>query len=274
MGAQNTDGDPISLRGLAVETAQMLRFYSSLPIPRLPFEDDAHAAPDFARSVRMLPLAGLIIACPALIAMQCLALLWLPAALISIAAVGATMLATGALHEDGLADTADGLGGGNTIERRLQIMRDSAIGTYGAAALIVAITTKLVCLTTLIDRQGLHGAMLVFGVAAMMSRVAALIPLWNLRPAREDGRSRSVGKPSTGAMLAAALIVLFAAMGMLHDFGLVKIGIALGGAAWIAFCMAGLAKRRLGGHTGDIVGATQQIAECVFLVLMNASWDR
>src|SRR4051812_16406568 len=116
---------------VTVDIAHCLRFYSRLPVPALPWEQNAHALPDFRRLVRVLPVAGLILGILPALALACACGLslgpWLAAAL----AVTTATVTTGAFHEDGLADTADSFGG-STRERRLEIMRDSRIGSFGA----------------------------------------------------------------------------------------------------------------------------------------------
>jgi len=121
-------------RGLLPDLAACLRFYSRLPVPRLHGEGDIHAAPDFRTAPRMLPLAGLILALPAALTLLAARGLGLGPFLAAALALTVMVLVTGALHEDGLADLADGCGGA-TRERRLEIMRDSRLGSYGAIAL-------------------------------------------------------------------------------------------------------------------------------------------
>ena len=128
-----------------------MRFYSRLPVPALPWEQDAHALPNFPRLVRVIPLAGLLLGLvPAAAMIVALALdlgPWLSAML----AVAAMVLATGALHEDGLADVADSFGA-TTRDRRLEIMRDSRIGSFGAAALFLALALRIGALAEIVSR--------------------------------------------------------------------------------------------------------------------------
>lgn len=171
---------------------------------------------------------------------------------------------TGALHEDGLADTADGLFGGWTVERRLEIMKDSRIGTFGAVALMFATLAKWSALTALMESGPVWAALIAVGA---LSRVPMAVMMAALPNARDRGLSRSMGQPSAGtAALAAAL-------------GLVLALIAVGSAAptillvsALAALALGLAARaRIGGQTGDILGASQQLAEIAAFGVLAAA---
>src|SRR3712207_5798901 len=182
-------------RAIAVDLAHCVRFYSRLPVPALPWEQDAHALPSFPRLVRMIPIAGLLLGLlPA--AMFGLALgldlgPWLAAAL----SVAAMVLTTGALHEDGLADTADSIGG-TTREKRLEIMRDSRIGSFGASALFLALALRIGALAAIAPRIESGAVIAAILIVAALSRTAGLMPLGFLPPARRDGMSKAVGQPA------------------------------------------------------------------------------
>lgn len=178
-------------------------------------------------------------------------------------ALGAMMLATGGLHEDGLADTADGMWGARTPQRRLEIMRDSRVGTYGILALIVVTGLRWQALAILADA----GNLALFGgvvAAAMVSRAPMALIMTAIPPARSDGLSKLVGRPPawagwSGVALAAlcAALVCVTALPVLVVLAPIP-GLVLGL----------LAKRRLGGQTGDILGATQQVTEAVVLCVL------
>ncbi len=247
----------------------MVRFYSRLPVPRLPFEADAHAPPDFRRAPRMLPLAGLLIGLPGALVLALGTALGLPPLVAAALAVAASTLATGAFHEDGLADTFDGLGGGWTPERRLEIMRDSRIGSYGGAALMLALIARVACLAALAERGGMLTAAVMLAGAAL-SRPIALLPLALLPPARPDGASAQVGRPSreiVALSIAVGLLLagLVAALGGAPVPGAI-LGFAIGlVAAWI---LTRWSARAIGGQTGDVAGACQQLAEVAIYVGM------
>nr|USU33398.1 adenosylcobinamide-GDP ribazoletransferase [Methylobacterium sp. OTU13CASTA1] len=246
---------------LAYDGAACLRFYSRLPVPALPGEGDPHAAPDFTRAPRMLPLAGLVLALPGGLVLLAAWGLGLGPFLAATLAVATGVLITGALHEDGLADVADGFGGGTTRKRRLEIMRDSRIGAYGGVALVLALALRIGALATLLDRTG-SGAALALVLAAALSRTAALAPMVLLVPARRDGAAASVGRPGRPAVaIAGALALTLALLGGLLGLpvGGVLLMLLLSGLG--ALAVTALARRRIGGQTGDVIGACQQVAE-------------
>ncbi len=253
------------------DLAACLRFYSRLPVPQLPGEPDPHRAPDFTRLPRMLPLAGAILALPAAMTLSAAWLAGLGPFLSATLAVAIMAAATGGLHEDGLADFADGLGAGGDRTRMLAIMRDSRIGSYGALVLVLALALRIGALATLLDRLGLPAAAALV-VAAALSRVAALAPMALLPPARSDGLSATAGRPQGASLALAAALGLVLAIAAL-SFGLPLSGtvamIVLGAFATLA--VTGLARNRLGGQTGDVIGACQQAAEIAALLGLVAA---
>jgi adenosylcobinamide-GDP ribazoletransferase len=252
-----------------VEVAQCIRFYSRLPVPPLPGEGDPHAVPDFTRIPRALPLAGAVIGLVGFAALALAMALRLPTAAAAAVAVAALVLATGAFHEDGLADTADGFGGGRTVQRRLEIMSDSRVGTYGATAIGLSLLLRVTLVAAVADRLGAGAACLALVAVASASRVVALAPLWLLPPAKPDGRSASVGRPSDTTMAtAAALAVGIALLLLTPAFGLPRAGVALIVCALSAWPVLTLSRRLIGGQTGDVAGATQQVAEIAMLAVL------
>ena len=185
---------------------------------------------------------------------------WLAAAL----AVGAAVLITRALHEDGLADTADGLGPyGLETPRRLEIMRDSRNGTFGVLALALSTLIKVACLAQFGGGTGL--AVLI--AAHAMSRAVLAYPLLAFSPVRSDGLGVLAGKPNdTDVWLAIGLGAAIAFVFLVGKgfFVALLAPIAAIAAAWIA---ARWIAERIGGYTGDTLGAVQQKAEIVFLVV-------
>lgn len=254
-------------QALAVDLAHCLRFYSRLPVPALPFERDAHALPDFQRLVRVLPVAGLILGLLPAFVFALALFLDLGSFLAATLAVAVTVIITGAFHEDGLADTADSFGG-STRERRLEIMRDSRIGSFGAAALFLGLALRIGALAMVASRTDwLAGVAAILAIAAL-SRTAGLMPLTFLPPARADGAARAVGQPSSDSFWFAAGLagIIALALGLLA-------GIPFGGMILMLLLsvlsgwgMMQLSLRHLGGQTGDIAGATQQAAEIAALI--------
>jgi adenosylcobinamide-GDP ribazoletransferase len=171
---------------------------------------------------------------------------------------------TGMLHEDGLADTFDGLLGGRDPAQRLEIMRDSRIGAFGALALVLAILMRWSAIVVLL---AMPFAVLTVLAAAALSRAGMAGVMAALPPAREGGLSRLVGRPSggqAGFALLVALVLALPGAGWALVWVLPALAIALGALAlW--------AKARIGGQTGDILGASQQIGEIVILSALAAS---
>ncbi|NIX76939.1 adenosylcobinamide-GDP ribazoletransferase [Microvirga terricola] len=252
---------------LLTDLARCLRFYSRLPVSTLPWEHDPHALPEFQRLTRVLPVAGLVLGLlPALVLALALFLdlgPWL-AAILSIAAM---TLTTGAFHEDGLTDTADSFGGA-TRERRLAIMKDSLIGSYGASALILAFALRIGALAALADRLAPLAACIALLIVASLSRTAGLMPLVLLPPARPDGASQAVGQPTRDALwLAAAIASLLAVvLGMIAGLAPSGVGLMIALSALSGLALTRFAARHIGGQTGDIAGAAQQVAEIAALI--------
>lgn len=169
-----------------------------------------------------------------------------------------TIVVTGAMHEDGLADVADGFWGGWERDQRLAIMKDSQIGTYGTLALILGLIARWAALWLLIESDAW-----VFALIAIETLSRAFMPvLMHLLPnARTEGLSQSQGRPSRHT---AALGLSIAALLSLLALGLTALPmILLGGLA--TFGMMQLAKAKIGGQTGDVLGATQQITAIIML---------
>lgn len=254
-------------QAVTIDLARCLRFYSRLPVPALPYEQNPHALPDFPRLARVLPLAGLVLGVLPALAMA--GALWLDLGpwLAAMLAVSVMTLTTGAFHEDGLADTADSFGGA-TRERRLDIMRDSRIGTFGAAALFLALALRIGALATLITRtDGVAAAAAILGIAALC-RTAGLMPLVFLPPARLEGASHAVGQPPRDVFwfavgLAGAAAITLGVLGGL-PFGGIVLMMTL--SALSGYGMIRLADHHIQGQTGDIAGATQQVAEIAALI--------
>jgi len=268
------DVSPLPLggwRALLRNLVQMVRFYSRLPVRRLPFEADAHAIPDFTTAPRALPIAGVIIALPGSAVLFGALHASLPALLAAALAVATAVLITGALHEDGLADTFDGLGGGSTPERRLEIMKDSRIGTYGAAALTLSLLIRTIAVAAVAQRFGTGVAALLMLAAAAWSRSIALAPLVLLPPARPDGLAAKVGRPTATTFAIAIALALAITGGLLlasgvraGAFSAALLGLILG--VGLTLILTRWSWRAIQGQTGDIVGACQQLAEIAFYV--------
>lgn len=191
--------------------------------------------------------------------------LGVPVLAAALIAVAVTVLITGGLHEDGLADTADGFGGGATREAKLDIMRDSRSGAFGVLALIFSVGLRVTSIGALAE-VGAVISTLVAGHAVSRGILPGLMHY--LDPARSEGLGADAGKPDfQGAALALGIATLaaFLCLGLRQGFCAVLLAV-LGVAA-----IGWLARRHIGGHTGDVLGASQQVAE-VIVLLVAASW--
>ncbi len=238
------------------DLALALGLLTRLPVP---VRDTARGA----RAAWAWPLAGAVLAGLAALGGGAALALGLPAPVAGLVALGALVMLGGGLHEDGLADSADGLWGGWTQERRLDIMRDSRIGSYGVIALVLGLGLRGVALALIFAGGALAGAAALV-IAAMVSRAAMAGVMAALPHARADGLARAQGRPPRTAVLLAAALALAVALALAGVAGL----IAAGAAALGALIVARLARARIGGQTGDILGAAQQVAEIAALLCL------
>ncbi|PZR90220.1 MAG: adenosylcobinamide-GDP ribazoletransferase [Stutzerimonas stutzeri] len=248
--------------GWRIATATCIRFYSRLPVPALPGENP-HALPDFRLVPRALPFAALVIALPAALIALLAGLAGVNALLTAALAVTALVVTTGAFHEDGLADSADGLFGGHTPERRLEIMKDSRVGTFGALALGLSLLLRVSALAAILQGAGAWTVAAAVLVAAPWSRVEGIRILATTPPTRRDGASAAVGQPEHSVLpiaygLSGVLALLLVAAGALPLAGIV-LGLAV--SALTTLWLSRTAIRLIGGQTGDILGAAQQLGE-------------
>ena len=185
----------------------------------------------------------------------------IPAALLTLAA---GLAVTGAFHEDGLADTVDGFGGGRTRDDKLAIMRDSRHGTFGILALVLSVGLRAGALAAIGDP--IHVGLAL--IAAHAASRGALPPLMRLMsPARADGLGAAAGRPSLAVAIIAAAIAAAIALAVLGPGRGAVALLLMGGSLALA---ALLAQRQIGGYTGDVLGFFQQIGEIVMLLVAAA----
>jgi adenosylcobinamide-GDP ribazoletransferase len=235
-------------------------------LTRLRLRSPVRGAADLAPAVPWFPVAGGLIGL-AVGAVHVGAAALMPPLIAAAIAVTAGLLLTGALHEDGLADTADGIGGGWSAEERLEIMRDPSHGTYGVLALVASVGVRTVALSFL----GGWGAVAGLMAAHALSRSATGVLLAVVPPATEKGLGAAYGRLVTGprALAGAAAGGAIAAVA-LGFFSVPAAGLAAVGAASVGL----MAFRALGGITGDVLGAAQQVSEALILVMVTAfSWN-
>jgi len=208
------------------------------------------------------PVAGLVIGLIAAMTALTTTAIGLSPALTAGLALAAMLVTTGALHEDGLADTADGLWGAPMPDRRLEIMKDSRIGAYGVIALILVLGLKWSALTSIASTGTIATAVIA---AAVLSRAPMVALMHSLPNARTSGLSSHVGRPSKQTTLIAMILPL-ALGGLLLGFQIIPVGLCL---IIVTIVIASIAMRKINGQTGDILGATQQICEATILMLLT-----
>ncbi|MGH2340328.1 adenosylcobinamide-GDP ribazoletransferase [Segnochrobactraceae bacterium EtOH-i3] len=250
------------------ELAAALRFFSRLPVPRLGPADDPARAPRFATVARVIPLAGAVLGVPGALVAGAGVLLGLPPFVIAVFAIAALVAVTGAFHEDGLADTADGFGGGWSRARKLEIMKDSRLGSYGATALVLVLLARAGLLAALLERDAL-AAILMLIVAGSVARAAALALVSSLPPARDTGAAAAAGRPERASLLIGSAIALGLALALLGPVAGPGAALAATAAAFLAAsAVARLALRQIGGQTGDVAGAAEQAGEVAFALAL------
>jgi adenosylcobinamide-GDP ribazoletransferase len=211
------------------------------------------------RCVWAFPVAGLVVNLAGGLIYWLAHRLGMPPLLDAVWAVVVMTMATGGLHEDGLADTADGFGGGGSVARKLEIMRDSRIGTYGALALLLSVLIRTAALAALGDARLV---VVQAGLAGMLGRGAILVLLLVLRPARSDGMGAGMGEICKRGVLTGLAMVVVACL-LAEPFGLAVVLVLTALGASLA--VARLASAQIGGYTGDALGAAAVIVECVAL---------
>lgn len=233
-------------------------------LTRLPMPHPQGPMPqNFVRAHRVFPLIGAVIG--AVVGLVCLGLraIGVPDLAAAALALGASAILTGALHEDGLADVADGFGGGRDRDAKLEIMRDSRLGTYGALILLVSFVARVAALAAIPD------GFVVPGLIAAHALARGVLPAMsmNLPYARADGLARNAGQPDMAIAATAvgvALLIALLALSWADAFWAAIL------AASSAAGMAWLARRQIGGQTGDVLGGAEQVAETAILVLLAA----
>lgn len=243
-----------------------IAFFSRLPVPGW-----VDFAPDkLGRAARYLPLVGWLIGLIGA-AVYWLAAQLLPVDLAVVLAMAATIRATGAFHEDGWADTCDGLGGGWTKDQALAIMKDSRIGSYGAIGLVLLLLAKYLALADLgaDDDYPVLAALLV---AHPLSRLAAVSVMAVLDYARSDDSAKSAPvarRPDAGELGIATLAGVLPLLLLPAAAALTALGLA---AVVVVMALRTFA-RRLGGYTGDTLGAVQQLSEIAIYLGVLAAWS-
>ncbi|MEM6335691.1 MAG: adenosylcobinamide-GDP ribazoletransferase [Bacteroidota bacterium] len=241
-----------------------LMFYTRIPCPS--WVD--HSAEYLNKATRYFPLIGWIVGGISA-GVFALCHLVLPVVPSIILAISAGVMATGAFHEDGFADVCDGIGGGWTPERILDIMKDSRVGAYGAIGFMLLLAAKISALAVLPPAVLIHALL----AGHPLSRLFAALFIRFLPYVRADEQSKAkpVAKAfPTGALVVAVVLGLIPLLGWAVLTPQVLIAVAPALVAWVY--LRRLFVRNLGGYTGDCLGATQQLTETAFYLGIAAVW--
>lgn len=239
-------------------------FLTRLPLPRL---SEAAAATPLGRAAWAFPLVGAAVGLISAVALHLAHLLDLPDAAAVLAALAAGLWVTGALHEDGLADVADGFGGGADTARKLAIMRDSRIGSYGVLALILAVGLRWSAVLAVLQTAGVEGASAALIVAGALSRAAIPLGMAMLEPARADGLGAAAGRAEAPAVAVGIGLAVAVAWALLPGSALAPLFAVV---LMAVLAVAGLARRHIGGYTGDVLGTVEQAAAVSALLALAA----
>ncbi|MDH5747966.1 MAG: adenosylcobinamide-GDP ribazoletransferase [Rhodospirillales bacterium] len=251
------------LKGWGSDLALVAFFLTRLPI-RL---NETNGARPLSEAARAFPLIGLGVGGVAAAVYMAAELIGLAPLAAALAALGASALVTGALHEDGLADVADGFGGGRNREDKLAIMRDSRIGTYGVLALVLSLGLRATLIAGVAANAGTAAALAAMVAAAMASRAVLPLAMAVLPPARDEGLGAAAGKPADRDIFLAGIIGGLAVLLLLGAFS----GFfALATVAGVFILFSVIARAQIGGQTGDVLGAYQQLAEISLLIAAAA----
>lgn len=247
------------------DIGRALGFLSRIPMPASLF---AGHDGSMRKTSGAFAVAGAVIALPPALLLGLLLHFDARPELAALLALALQILLTGGLHEDGLADCADGLGGGRTRERMLEIMKDSRLGAYGGLALILTLALRTEALASLAGSGPLAAGLAMIAVNAAAR--AALVWHWfMLPPARADGVAAAVGQPGRGALSTAlftgALVFALAGVG---SFALASLFGAIIVAAIASALFARLVRGKIQGHTGDTLGASEQVCEVALYVAL------
>ncbi|MPS48163.1 adenosylcobinamide-GDP ribazoletransferase [Methylobacillus sp.] len=241
-----------------------LGFFTRLPVPAIQHLDST----ELNDAARYFPLVGMLIGLAAALVLY-LSLHILPATVAIILSMVATVWLTGAFHEDGLADTMDGLGGGWTKQQTLVIMKDSRIGSYGAIALFLALLLKFISLGQM------PPAMLpwILVSAHALSRLAAVLVMATQEYVREEGKAKPLATNPSRISLWIAVVSGLAPLLLLPA----RLWLALLPVVLVWCWFSWKLKQRIGGYTGDCLGAMQQLTELAFylgiLMLVRDMWS-
>ena len=249
------------------DTLLALQFFTRLPIPNW-FSKDQDQTPKLNEAIIAFPIAGLLIGVIPAIVWYVASHFLSPFLAASLAVFMGTLI-TGALHEDGLADCADGLGATPDKERALEIMRDSTIGTYGTVALIFSFIFRISALASLSIVNGLIAILLAHTIARATMSIAIHSAKYIRPSGLGDAVSEGAEKSQFLITFATALLITILLSFSAGIFGAFA---AFALAMFTAWAFLQFLKSRLGGYTGDGLGAMEQIGEITILITLAAFW--
>jgi adenosylcobinamide-GDP ribazoletransferase len=265
---QDNGSPPVSAsdpKPLVDDFVMAMRFFS-----RIPLGEGEHQAPSLDKMAPALPFASVAIGfLPALVMMG---LCWVtaPAFVAATIGVGLMVIVTGAMPEDALADSADGLFGGASVDRRLEIMTDSRHGTYGVVAIGLYLILRVAALGSIAAVNPLAAGALLLATT-VLARSGSLWLSAELPPAREGGASASVGRIGKKAFAIGIIFALLITFVLAGPFvGVVGLGIGVAVAGIVASAWVWTCRRLVGGQTGDLIGALHALIEIALLTLFAA----
>jgi len=241
-----------------------LQFFTRMPVPRWVGFDPQW----LSQASRYFPAVGLVVGAFAALAYALASALWPPIVAVLLS-TSTTIWLTGAFHEDGFADTCDGLGGGMTRERVLEIMKDSRIGAYGAIGVVLLLAIKCATLSFLTQ----HTAITALLAAHPLSRLAATVLIWRLDYVKAEGKAKPLAQHMSALEFTIAVSTVALPLAAMLWSGLLPWHAAVAGMVAIAAAAAWMARlfvRRIGGYTGDCLGAVQQVSEAAFYLAVLA----
>ena len=260
-------GESMKAGDFITDVMHSVAFLSRLPVPSRFFGEGDGAS--MRRTARAFPAAGLLIALPAAVLVVAFAKFDASPQLTGWLAIAVTALITGALHEDGLADMADGFGSGKDKPKTLEIMKDSRIGSYGTIAMILSFALRATALASLIETLPAKTAAACLIAALVISRALMVWHWQSLPAAKTSGIAAAAGQPgeserNIALVTGLLLFILFT----LHALPILSIVAVLATAVLATVLFGRLCDSKIGGHTGDTIGASQQITEIVTLVAL------
>ncbi len=252
--------------GWARDLGDCMRFLTRIPLRPA----NGEMAP-ISHTMRAFPLVGALLGAAGGLVFALCAALGLPSPICAIATVAALIALTGAFHEDGLADTADGFGGGWRREDKLAIMHDSRLGTYGAAALFLDLAARIAAIAAIGGAAGAAGALAALIGTGAWSRSLIVVFLSRTPPARDRGQSHSAGNPDATTVRHAVVAGgAIAAIAVLAVFGVWSALVAFAASLGALVLVRRLCLTQIGGHTGDTAGTVQQASEIAMLLALVA----